>query len=437
MFDFTGVITKYLSCAAPVTAYPFTIGAWCWMDAVVGSKNTIVSLSQAASVNNFWSLYADNSATPKIGYIGKDGSTFSGNLSALTAPIGQWNLVGLELQTGSSSNTRVWVNGTAATVSNIITPTGVNTLGIGNLIQTPVQQPWDGAIGEVFAYTGALTASEWGALYQRISPDQVRRDLLVFYKKLIADLEGLGSTLTNTGAVGTRTHLALSYKQKPRSVPQIAIAGPGVTVPATQAAYFNDATALPGVSVSSDSLVGIRVFVDEPAVCGVTLTGGVTVEAGANNSSAFTLAGTPAALNTVIDTLTILHPNPTWPSVTPPYPELSRQVLVTITGIDDLGAEAVNAFAVNLTRASGVGEEMLTILGNAAAINKALDPDDGGIEVTPTTGFFGASEAYWVTETASGARTHTMLGVVVDGSNELNGHNILAGNLTGVLQGVI
>ena len=87
-YDFTGVNTKYLSGSAPLTAPPFSLACWAWQDVVVSSKNTLLYLGVSSTDSNFWQLYTDNASPPKLGVIMKDGGTFSGNLSALTAATG-------------------------------------------------------------------------------------------------------------------------------------------------------------------------------------------------------------------------------------------------------------------------------------------------------------------------------------------------------------
>lgn len=229
MYDFTGVNTKYLS--GPISlAPPFTVACWGRQDAVVSSKNTVFYIGDSASDLNFWQLYTDNSSPPKMGIIMRDGGTFSGNLSALTAPLGQLNLYGMTVP-ASPANCYAWINGTqSAGISNGVAPSAPNILGLGCTVGTTKQQPWDGGIAEVAVWNVLLTTDDWAQLADGISPDQVKRANLVFYRALIRDLNypyAPGGNLTNTGSVGVIPHPPMSYESLRRRVFAVPATIPG------------------------------------------------------------------------------------------------------------------------------------------------------------------------------------------------------------------
>lgn len=442
MYDFTGVNSKYLSGAPPLTAPPFSLACWGWQDAIISSKNTLLYLGVSSTDSNFWQLYTDNASPPKAGIIMKDGSTFSGNLSALTAATGQWNHYGLEIPTPTTACT-VRVNGTqSAGLSNNVTPSGINIFGIGCTVGSTKQQPWDGALGEVAGWNVLLTSAEWAALAKGIDPRLIRPSALVFYRDLIRDLNrpyGPGATLTNTGSTGIRAHRPMVYRSRANKIALgVATGGPAVTVPGDQNATMDVGHAISGVSVASETIASIRIQTgSENARCAVTLSGSVTIIDGANNSNDFTLgAGASVAeYNTVLSTLVSNKPF-VWPTVLTEPPVWVDASLVTIRATDDLGGFQEKYILVVWTLASGEGERMALISGTQEEINAALDDGDGGVVLAPDTNFFGNTLLY-VESLGAGGVTADLIDIVVENVGAPpTGRSVMGGVLTGVLQGV-
>lgn len=441
-YDFTGVNTKYLSGAPPLTAPPFSLACWGWQDAIVSSKNTLLYLGVSSTDANFWQLYTDNATPPKVGVIMKDGSTFSGSLSALTAATGQWNHYGMEVPTPTTQG-KVYVNGTqSAGLSNNVTPAGMDIFGIGCAVGSTKQQPWDGAIGEVAGWNVLLTAAEWAALAKGIDPRLIRPSALVFYRDLIRHLNrpyGPGATLTNTGSVGVRAHRPMVYRSHAQKATlKIATGGPALTVPGEQSATMDAEKAISGVSVSSDTIAAIQIQTgSENARCKVTLSGSVTIIAGANDSNDFTLGGgaSVSEYNTVLATLASNKPF-RFPVTLTEYPVYQEDSLITIRATDELAGFQEKYILVHWSLASGPGERMVLISGTPEKINAALDEGDGGVVLAPDAGFFGNTLLY-VESIGSGGVDRDLVDVIVENVGAPpTGRGVMGGVLTGVLQGV-
>lgn len=441
-YDFTGVNSQYLSGAPPLTAPPFSLACWGWQDAIISSKNTLLYLGVSSADANFWQLYTDNATPPKVGVITKDGSTFSGNLSALTAATGQWHHYGLEIPTPTTVCT-VRVNGTqSAGLSNNVTPSGVNIFGIGCAVGSTKQQPWDGAIAEVAGWNVLLTSAEWAALAKGIDPRLIRPGALVFYRDLLRHLNrpyGPGATLTNTGSVGVRTHPRMVYRSHANRIAlRVATGGPVLTVPGVQNATMDAEHAISGVSVASETIDSIRVQTgSENARCNVTLSGSVTITDGANDSNDFTLGNgaSVAEYNTVLATLASNKPF-LFPATLTEYPVYAEDSLITIRATDELAGVQEKYILVHWALASGPGERMVLITGTPEEINAALDDGDGGVVLAPDVGFFGNTLLY-VESTGSGGVDRDLIDIIVENVGAPpTGRGVMGGVLTGVLQGV-
>lgn len=218
-YDFTGVNTKYLSGASPLSAGPFSISCWGRQDVSVSTKNTLAFLGVSSTDDNYYSLYTDNTNPPKVGVIMRAGS-FSGNLTVLEAPLGQWNHYGVGIPSSPATG-KVWCNGVSAALSNGVSPAGIDVLGVGCVVGNTKQQPWDGGGAEVAVWNVVLTDEEWALLAKRISPPMIRPGNLVHYRSLIRTLNhpfAPGGTLVNTGSVGVRAHPPMVYGSSRRRV---------------------------------------------------------------------------------------------------------------------------------------------------------------------------------------------------------------------------
>lgn len=128
----------------------------------------------------------DNWSSTRMGFVAH-WSTTSGMWS-WPFPQSSWRHVVIRY-TGASTTTKpvVWVNGSAVTVTTDTTPVGssisiTGTVNVGSCYQG--SGVYSGKISRVAIWNVELTDNEVSALYNGVSPINVRHDSLVFYVPL-------------------------------------------------------------------------------------------------------------------------------------------------------------------------------------------------------------------------------------------------------------
>lgn len=190
--------SQYLSTTNPVSAAPFTIACWAFVNNTTSTK-ALVSLNQNSGTNRF--VLSMASATLRFGDSGTGGAVTTGTQASNT----WFHACGVEVATNNRfcyrNGGNVGQNTTTRTV------TSINALNIGTTINTnSITQLLAGRIAEVGVWNVALTADEIASLAQGMTCDKIRPQSLVFYAPLVRDLLDAKNGLTitnNNGATAT------------------------------------------------------------------------------------------------------------------------------------------------------------------------------------------------------------------------------------------
>lgn len=192
--------SQYLSTTNPVSAAPFTIACWAWVNNTTGTK-ALVSLNQNSGTNRF--VLSMASAVLRFGDSGSGGAVTSGTQVANT----WFHACGVEVSTTNRFCYRNGGNAGQNTASR--TPTSINALNIGTTINTGTPtQLLAGRIAEVGIWNAALTAEEVASLAQGMTCDKIRPQSLVFYVPLVRNLQDAkgGLAITNNNGATVVTH---------------------------------------------------------------------------------------------------------------------------------------------------------------------------------------------------------------------------------------
>ena len=206
--DFDNGSSEYLEIdSAPVTAAPLTIAAWGNVDETWQS-GVIASLVDASSGND-WFLVRTKYQSGPGEYTCNVYARSSDGLpevdSTTTFAIGGWHhLCGVF---ASASSRSAYLDGGAkATITDTITPSGIDRTSIGRIGDSTPAGYFEGKIAEVGIWNAALTDAEVASLALGVSPLLVRPQSLVFYAPLIRDEDrdivgGLALTPVNTPSI--------------------------------------------------------------------------------------------------------------------------------------------------------------------------------------------------------------------------------------------
>ena len=206
--DFDNGSSEYLEIdSAPVTAAPLTIAAWGNVDETWQS-GVIASLVDASSGDN-WFLVRTKYQSGPGEYTCNVYARSSDGLpevdSTTTFAIGGWHhLCGVF---ASASSRSAYLDGGAkATITDTITPSGIDRTSIGRIGDSTPAGYFEGKIAEVGIWNAALTDAEVAILAKGYSPLLVRPQSLVFYAPLIRDEDrdivgGLALTPVNTPSI--------------------------------------------------------------------------------------------------------------------------------------------------------------------------------------------------------------------------------------------
>ena len=202
-YDFVSANTQYLSTTNPVSAAPFTIACWAWVNNTTGSK-ALVSLNQNSGANRC-NLFMNTST---LTYSATGGGTAANTTAAGTQAANTWfHACGIEVAT----NSRLCYRNGGNVGQNTFTrnPIGINALNIGTTINTnSITNLLAGRIAEVGIWNAALTAEEVASLAQGMTCDKIRPQSLVFYAPLVRNLidQKSGLTITNNNGATVATH---------------------------------------------------------------------------------------------------------------------------------------------------------------------------------------------------------------------------------------
>jgi len=204
-YNFTAASSQYLSVTNPVSAAPFTIACWGWVNSVTGSNRALVSLNQNSGTNRFV-LYVD--ASGNLAFFVNSSAGFT--QPAISGGILENQFFHACAVEASASEHCVFLNGgnkNKTTVSR--TPSSINALNIGtdrnNNTNTALLS---GRVADVGVWNVALTDAEVASLAKGMTCDKIRPQNLVFYAPLIRDLidQKGGLTITNNNAATVATH---------------------------------------------------------------------------------------------------------------------------------------------------------------------------------------------------------------------------------------
>lgn len=176
--------TQYLEVSgSPVADSPVTLAAWVNQDGIAGNRRAL-SLSDVSDANRRISLSRFDTF---VRGNGNDGSTNDVvDSGAITADVWEHYCYAED-----GTNRYAWHNGGSKTTEtpNLASFSGIDTTVIGALHNSGgVDSFFSGALAELSVYAGILTDDEVAALAKMISPQLVRRSILVGYWPLLSDI---------------------------------------------------------------------------------------------------------------------------------------------------------------------------------------------------------------------------------------------------------
>lgn len=210
-YDFNGVSGRYLDSSAPnISAYPSTISYWIKLTNVSITSQIFSWHIWTSSVDHFIiRLLVTNTSRGRISVLqpglGPNADTTS------TLSNNTWHHICAVL-TSSVSRT-VYLDGANSATSTVsISPTGMNTIYIGNSVApntgTLTANTTLGAVSDVGIWSVALNTDEINSLAKGFSPKRIRPQSLEYDVPLIRNLYDYNSniSLTNNNSVPVSDH---------------------------------------------------------------------------------------------------------------------------------------------------------------------------------------------------------------------------------------
>ncbi len=204
-YSFNGSNQYISSTTTPVTAVPITISAWFYGSSTAIS-NGIISPTNSSGSDSF-RLQAVQSSIGQTVRGGSFATGFTtGNANTTTTwSATVWNNASVVFAS-STSRTVYLNNGGAGTNTTSNTPSGIDRLLIGVLINASALFNYiSGYLAEIGVWNVSLNADELSALNKNISPELIRPQSLVFYSPLIRNLidvrQGRALVNNNTATV--------------------------------------------------------------------------------------------------------------------------------------------------------------------------------------------------------------------------------------------
>lgn len=247
------------SSTTPITAAPFTVSTWVRTDTdVVAAANdpNIIQIQDASDAQNYWRLNADSDTEAGefcFGYADTS-QTYEKAVSTQIINTDQWfNVVGIA---DSGASIRCLVDGAneGTQTGFDLTPSGIDSVSIGQEADSTPGDWWDGQIAEVAIWNVVLVPAELNELAAGASP------LLVRPFSLVALWQLIGRTSPEIDIIGGH-HAALTnaptvYQHPPLKYPvpdQIIVAAAATDIAARKAAFAEGRRIFP---FSEDFAVG-------------------------------------------------------------------------------------------------------------------------------------------------------------------------------------
>ncbi len=202
------------------------------------------------------------------------------------------------------------VPGAQTVVSNAalaITDVSVND-GDGNLATTKLTVV-NGKVTVTLGGGATISAGVNNSTTLTLSGTQTQINSALGTISYTSNLDYVGSdTLTVLSSDSSNTPLTDSDTIGITVTSAVVTNAPVNTVPSSQTATTNISKAITGISVNDvDGNLATTRLTATAGLLGVSLAGGATISAGANNSSTLTLSGTQTQINAALATLTYIH----------------------------------------------------------------------------------------------------------------------------------
>jgi hypothetical protein len=198
-YNFNGT-SQYLTCSAPISSPPLTIALW------TNNLNPNATLISLCAINGVERFQITNPSGGNITAITSDGIT-TATASRAGRVSGVWNHAAGVF---SATNNRIaYVNGISGAANTVnVSVSLINTLLIGAVYNTTLQNFYSGQLAEVGIWNAALTPAEIASLAKGMTCDKVRPQSLVFYAPLVRDLidQKGGLAITNNNGATVANH---------------------------------------------------------------------------------------------------------------------------------------------------------------------------------------------------------------------------------------
>lgn len=242
-FNFVEGSTQFLALSNnnKITAYPFSMACWAWIDRVGSTPLAFMWIGGEASSAEYAALFFNDNQDDKLwaqSVIG--GGAQSISAAAMTA--GKWFHVG---GTWASATSRIaYLDGVAATPETTSKTVSGNDAAIGYFNDTSPAFPLDGRIMEAGFWGGSgtdvLSAANMATLAAGYSPLFVRPDILKMYLPLVRNSNDIvgGVTVVENGTPTVIQHNSIIYPSAPHIITAPAAVGGLDSIPVGMNQYF-------------------------------------------------------------------------------------------------------------------------------------------------------------------------------------------------------
>ena len=195
---------------APITTTPCTLECWFYFTGSNGNDNCLIQVQDSAVSDNYFRL--GNSTSEEVMNLAHDG-TFQEIVSTATFSGSAWHY-GCSVFV-SSTDRRAFLNGgNKGSGTTSITPSGLNSVDIGNEGDSTPGDNWIGRIANAVIRDVALSDAEVAFASQRgVSPFRIRPSSIKAFWPLFGnsdpevDLSGNGYHLTLNNSPGVADHV--------------------------------------------------------------------------------------------------------------------------------------------------------------------------------------------------------------------------------------
>lgn len=161
-YDFNGTFQYIIVQSTPLTAVPLTLS--CWFYPKGTGTGSLISVVNSTNATDFFSVDAamSSAGTPLRARLGNSAGTSSATTNGAVQT--QWQMATAVFASNSSRFS--YLNGGGkGTSSASRTPSGVDQIGVGALLNSPIVQYFNGNIGDVCLWNRALNDDEVAELY--------------------------------------------------------------------------------------------------------------------------------------------------------------------------------------------------------------------------------------------------------------------------------